>query len=139
MKKKKKKSPPLTSSLRKSCDLWDNPGISKHSGDRQMHIYLPKVITIYPMNNQVCSKYVLEVHCLIFLTLFPTEKMTKIFPNKVYRRLLRKSQDAKLCKTFNLSFLIFIMGMKISFLSLSQKSWKEILETVSLNRYKALT
>ena len=63
-------------------------------------IYLPKVITIYPMNNQVCSKYVLEVHCLKFLTLFPTEKITKIFLTKVYRRLPRKSQDAKLCKVF---------------------------------------
>ena len=56
------------------------------------------------MNNQVCSKYVLEVHCLTFLTLFPTEKMTKIFPTKVWENVKMPSS----VKSFNLSFLIFI-------------------------------
>ena len=41
-----KKIPPpsragqLTSSLRKSCGLWDNPDIRRYSGDHQTHMYL---------------------------------------------------------------------------------------------------
>lgn len=77
------------------------------------------------MNSPVCSMsmYLFEVNCLKLLTRPPnTHKKAKIFTTKVYKRILRKRQDAKHCgDSFNLGLLLCKMGSQYPLLPTSQK------------------